>query len=165
TGVELDSLTARIAKKLYPDTTIFEKGFEETTLPNEYFDTVVGNVPFGDYPVHDHAMKRSLTRSIHDYFFAKSLEKVRPGGIMALITSRYTMDKVDPTIREYLAAKADLVAAVRLPNTAFKGNAGTEVVTDNLFLRKRVEGENAAGKAWTQAKVIEVEGIGVPINE
>src|SRR5205085_8301801 len=165
TGVELDSLTARIAKKLYPDTTIFEKGFEETTLPNEYFDTVVGNVPFGDYPVHDPSMKRSLTRSIHDYFFAKSLEKVRPGGIMAFITSRYTMDKIDPTIREYLAEKADLVAAVRLPNTAFKGNAGTEVVTDILFLQKRQPGQEPGGEKWTETEPIVIDGHPIPLNE
>ncbi len=145
TGVELDSITARIAKKLYPDSTIFEKGFEETPLPNDYFDAVVGNVPFGDYGVHDPSMKKSLTRAIHDYFFAKSAEKVRPGGILALITSRYTMDKQDETIRRYLAEKADLVAAVRLPNTAFKGNAGTEVVTDILFLQKRIDGKEPAG--------------------
>src|SRR5579872_1449432 len=92
TGIELDSITARIAKKLYPDAAIFAKGFEETKLPDNYFDAVVGNVPFGDYPMHDPAMKHSLTRSIHDYFFAKSLEKARPGAFMALITSRYTMD-------------------------------------------------------------------------
>src|SRR6266699_2227961 len=147
TGVELDSLTARIAKKLYPDTTIFAQGFEETQLPDNYFDAVVGNVPFGDYAVHDPAMKHSLTRSIHDYCFAKSLEKVRPGGIMALITSRYTMDKTDTTIRKVLAENADLVAAVRLPNTAFKGNAGTEVTTDILILQKRVPGEEPAGES------------------
>ena len=105
TGVELDSITARIAKKLYPDSTIFAKGFEETPLPDNYFDAVVGNVPFGDYAVHDPSMKRNLTRAIHDYFFAKSLEKLRPGGVMALITSRYTMDKQDDTIRQYLTDK------------------------------------------------------------
>src|SRR3989440_1275730 len=132
--VELDSLTARIAKQLYPDSTIFHQGFENTSLPEEYFDAVVGNVPFGDYPVHDPSMKHSLTRSIHDYFFAKSLEKVRPGGILALITSRYTMDKQDGTIRTALAEKADLIAAIRLPNTAFKGNAGTEVTTIIVFI-------------------------------
>src|SRR5205807_3553885 len=140
TGVELDSITARIAKHLYPDSTIFAKGFEETPLPDDYFDLVVGNVPFGDYPVHDPQTRHSLTRSIHDYFFAKSVEKVRPGGILALITSRYTMDKQDSTIRKHLAEQADLVAAIRLPNTAFKGNAGTEVTTDILFLQKRLPG-------------------------
>ncbi len=117
TGVELDPITARIARKLYPDTTIFAQGFETTPLPDNYFHTVVGNVPFGDYPVHDPEIRHSLTRSIHDYFFAKSLEKTRPGGILALITSRYTLDKQDPTVRKALAEQADLIAAIRLPNT------------------------------------------------
>lgn len=133
TGIELDSITARIAKKLYPDSSIFAKGLEDTPLPDNYFDAVVGNVPFGDYAVHDPSMNRQLTRAIHDYFFAKSLEKTRPGGVMALITSRYTMDKRDESVRKYLAEKADLLGAIRLPNTAFKGNAGTEVTTDILF--------------------------------
>src|SRR6266699_3730817 len=165
TGVELDSLTARIAKKLYPDTTIFSQGFEETQLPDNYFDAVVGNVPFGDYAVHDPTMKHSLTRSIHDYFFAKSVEKVRPGGLLALITSRFTMDKQDATIRTVLAEKADLVAAVRLPNTAFKGNAGTEVTTDILFLQKRPIGAAPAGEQWTETEPIEVEGRAIALNE
>ncbi len=166
TGVELDSLTARIAKKLYPDSTIFAQGFEEAPLPDNYFDVVVGNVPFGDYGVHDPSMKpSSLTRPIHDYFFAKSLEKVRPGGIMALITSRYTMDKQDETVRQYLADKADLVAAVRLPNTTFKGNAGTEVTTDILFLKKRAPGEAPAGEAWTQTQPVQIDGTPVSLNE
>jgi N12 class adenine-specific DNA methylase len=165
TGVELDSLTARIAQKLYPDATIFAQGFEETQLPDNYFDAVVGNVPFGDYPVHDPTMKHSLTRSIHDYFFAKSMEKVRPGGIMAFITSRYTMDKQDGTIRTALAEKADLVAAIRLPNTAFKGNAGTEVTTDILFLQKRPEGQEPAGERWTDTKIILIEDRAVALNE
>ncbi len=165
TGVELDSLTARIAKKLYPDSTIFAQGFEETALPDNYFDVVVGNVPFGDYGVHDPSMKSSLKRSIHDYFFAKSLEKVRPGGIMALITSRYTMDKQDGAVRGYLAEHADLVAAIRLPNTAFKGNAGTEVTTDILFLQKRPAGKEPAGEPWTQTQPVQIEGTAVPLNE
>jgi hypothetical protein len=148
TGVELDSVTARIARKLYPDATIFAKGFEETPLPDNYFDAVVGNVPFGDYAVHDPAMKPQLTRAIHDYFFARSLEKLRPGGVMALITSRYTMDKEKDTIRRHLAERADLLGAIRLPNTAFKDNAGTEVTTDILFLRKSAPGAQFAGHAW-----------------
>ena len=165
TGVEIDSLTGRIAQKLYPDTTIFTQGFEDTQLPDNYFDAVVGNVPFGDYPVHDPAMKKGLTRAIHDYFFAKSLEKVRLGGILALITSRYTMDKQDETIRSYLAEKADLIAAVRLPNTAFKDNAGTEVTTDILFLQKRQEGGEARGERWTGTKIVSVQDGRVPLNE
>ena len=165
TGVELDSITARIAQKLYPDSTIFAKGLEETPLPDNYFDAVVGNVPFGDYAVHDPAMKHNLTRTIHDYFFAKSLEKTRPGGVMALITSRYTMDKQDETVRRYLAERADLLGAIRLPNTAFKGNAGTEVTTDILFLRKRAPGAQASGEAWQKLESIDSPDGPIWVNE
>ena len=165
TGVELDSITARIAKQLYPDATIFAKGFEETPLPDNYFDLVVGNPPFGDYAVHDPHTRHSLTRSIHDYFFAKSLEKLRPGGILAFITSRYTMDKVDTTIRKALSGKADLIAAVRLPNTTFKGNAGTEVTTDILFLQKRREGQEPAGERWTDTGILHIADRPVALNE
>ena len=165
TGVELDSVTARIAGKLYPDSTVFAKGFEETKLPENYFDAVIGNVPFGDYGVHDPAYKRTFTRAIHDYFFAKSLDKLRPGGVMALITSRYTMDKQDPTIREHLAESADLLGAIRLPNTAFKANAGTEVTTDILFLRKRRPGEKPAGHAFLALAPIDSEDGPIHVNE
>jgi N12 class adenine-specific DNA methylase len=165
TGVELDSITARIAGKLYPDSTIFAKGFEETALPDNYFDAVVGNVPFGNYSVHDPSYKRNLTRAIHDYFFAKSLDKLRPGGVMALITSRYTMDKQDDTIRAYIAEAADLAGAIRLPNTAFKGNAGTEVTTDILFLRKRRPGEPSSGQAWRSLQEIETADGPIAVNE
>ncbi|HEU5380271.1 MAG TPA: SNF2-related protein [Ktedonobacteraceae bacterium] len=165
TGVELDSITARIAKKLYPDATVFHKGFEETSLPDDYFDAVIGNVPFGNYPVHDPATRHSLTRSIHDYFFAKSLEKTRSGGIMALVTSHYTMDKKDDVIRKHLADKADLIGAIRLPNTAFKDNAGTEVVTDVIFLRKRAVGEVSKGETWQQAQETRLESLDIPLNE
>ena len=165
TGVELDSVTARIAAKLYPDATIFAKGFEETALPDNFFDAVVGNVPFGDYGVHDPAYKRTLTRAIHDYFFAKSLDKLRPGGVMALITSRYTMDKQDSTIRDYLAERADLVGAIRLPNTAFKANAGTEVTTDILFLRKRAPGQAPSGEAWHGLAPIHTSDGEIEVNE
>jgi N12 class adenine-specific DNA methylase len=165
TGVELDGLTARIARTLYPDAAIFPQGFETTNFPDNFFDIVVGNVPFGDYPVHDPSMKRSLTRAIHDYFFAKSLDKVRPGGVMAFITSRYTMDKQDGTIRSYLAEKANLLAAIRLPNTAFKGNAGTEVTTDILFLQKRAPGQAEGGERWTTTKLISIAGDDFILNE
>ena len=165
TGVELDSLTARIAQKLYPDSTIFHKGFEEMHLPDYYFDAVVGNVPFGDYGVHDSSMKRQFTRAIHDYFFAKSLEKTRPGGVMALMTSRYTMDKLDDTIRKHLAEHADLIGAIRLPNTAFKGNAGTEVTTDILFLRKRRPGEAPSGESWQHLASVESPDGPIEVNE
>lgn len=165
TGVELDPITARIAQKLYPDSTIYAKGFEETKLPNNYFDLAVGNVPFGDYPVHDPTMKRSLKGSIHDYFFAKSLEKVRPGGIIAFITSRYTLDKEDATVRRHLADHADLVGAVRLPNTAFRGNAGTDVVTDILFLQKRAPGALPADESWVNTGTVHIDGKPVALNQ
>jgi hypothetical protein len=165
TGVELDSVTARTAKKLYPDSTIFAKGFEETPLPDNYFDAIVGNVPFGDYGVHDPSMKPQFTRAIHDYFFAKSLEKVRPGGVMALITSRYTMDKENDAIRRHLADHADLLGAIRLPNTAFKANAGTEVTTDILFLRKRAPGAQPSGEAWQHLAAIDSPDGPIEVNE
>ncbi|MEO8595375.1 MAG: DEAD/DEAH box helicase family protein [Candidatus Solibacter sp.] len=166
TGVELDSITARIAKQLYPDATIFAKGFEETILPDNFFDAVIGNIPFGNYPVHDPAYKNSpVTRTIHDYFLAKSLDKVRAGGVLALITSRYTMDKQDSTIRRYLADRADLVGAIRLPDTAFKANAGTEVTTDILFLKKREPGAAPSGITWRDLAPIDTPDGPVSVNE
>jgi N12 class adenine-specific DNA methylase len=167
TGVELDGITARIAKQLYPDATIFAKGFEETTLPDNFFDAVIGNIPFGNYPVHDPAYKNSpVTRTIHDYFLAKSLDKLRHGGVMALITSRYTMDKQDSTMRRYLSDRADLVGAIRLPNTAFKANAGTEVTTDILFLKKRIPGPAVdSGALWRDLAPIDTPDGAVAVNE
>src|SRR5580692_11533740 len=139
-----------------PFATIFAKGFEDTILPENFFDAVIGNIPFGNYPVHDPAYRHSpVTRTIHDYFLAKSLDKLRPGGVMALITSRYTMDKQDSTIRRYLSDRADLVGAIRLPNTAFKANAGTEVTTDILFFQKPAPGNNPRGEAWRELTAIE----------
>ena len=116
-----------------------QRRFEDTPLPKDFFDAAIGNIPFGNYPVYDPAYRRSpqLTRSIHDYFLAKTLDVVRPGGLIALITSRYTMDKEDSTVRRHLADGSILLGAVRLPNTTFKANAGTEVTTDILFLQKR----------------------------
>lgn len=165
TGVELDSVTARIAKKLYPDSIVFAKAFEETPLPDNYFDAVVGNVPFGNYRVHDPSYPRQVTGAIHDYFFAKSLDKLRPGGVTALITSRYTMDKQDDKVRQYLADRADLLGAIRLPNTAFKVNAGTEVTTDIIFLRKRRPGEEPSGQGWTTLAPIDTADGVIDINE
>ena len=166
TGVELDGITARIAKQLYPDATIFAKGFEETALPDNFFDAVIGNIPFGNYPVHDPAYRNSpVTRTIHDYFLAKSLDKLRAGGVMALITSRYTMDKQDSTMRRYLADRADLVGAIRLPNTAFKANAGTEVTTDILFLQKRAPGTAPRGEAWRDLAPIDTPDGAISVNE
>jgi len=134
-GVELDSLTGRIARQLYQKADITISGFEQTSQ-RDFFDLAVGNVPFGQYQVNDPAYNK-LGFSIHNYFFAKTLDQVRPGGIVAFVTSRYTMDSKDPTVRKYLAQRADLLGAVRLPNNAFKANAGTEVVSDILFLQKR----------------------------
>jgi adenine-specific DNA methylase len=136
-GVELDSITARITKLLYPDTTIFESGFEDVAFPDHFFDVAIGNVPFGDYGVHDANYKAYQTSSIHDYFFVKARDKLRPAGVLAFITSRYTMDKKEDRIREYLAEHADFLGAIRLPNTTFEDNAGTVVTTDIIFLQKR----------------------------
>lgn len=135
-GVELDSLTGRIAKQLYPDADIQIKGFEKTKFENDSFDAVVGNVPFGDYKVDDKDYNKHKFY-IHDYFVAKSIDKVRPGGVVAVITSKGTMDKENDGIRKYIAQRAELLGAIRLPDTAFKANAGTEVVSDILFLQKR----------------------------
>ena len=135
-GVELDSLTGRIAKQLYPKADIQISGFEKTNHPNDFFDVVVGNVPFGQYKVADKPYDKH-NFLIHDYFLAKSLDKVRPGGIVAVVTSKGTMDKKSPAVRKYLAQRAELLGAVRLPNTAFKENAGTEVTSDILFFKKR----------------------------
>jgi len=134
-GVELDSITGRIAKQLYPDSDITVAGFE-TTDRRDFFDLAVGNVPFGQYQVNDRAYNK-LGFSIHDYFFAKTLDQVRSGGVIAFITSRYTMDKQSPEVRRYIARRAELLGAIRLPNNAFKANAGTEVVSDIIFLQKR----------------------------
>ena len=134
-GVELDSITGRIAKKLYPQADITVAGFE-TTDRRDFYDLAVGNVPFGQYRVNDKAYNK-LRFSIHDYFFAKAIDQVRPGGVVAFVTSRYTMDSKDSTARKHMAERADLLGAIRLPNNAFKANAGTEVVSDIIFLQKR----------------------------
>ena len=134
-GVELDSITGRIAKQLYPKADITIAGFE-TTDRKDFYDLAVGNVPFGQYQVDDRAYNK-LGFSIHDYFFAKTLDQVRPGGVIAFVTSRYTMDKQSPEVRRYIAQRAELLGAIRLPNNAFRSNAGTDVVSDILFLQKR----------------------------
>ena len=137
-GVELDNLTGRIAAKLYPQANVQIKGFEDTTFPNDKFDVVVGNVPFGGYGVADPEYNR-YNFKVHDYFLAKSVDKVSPGGIVAIITSKGTMDKLNPSARKYVAERAELLGAIRLPNNAFKQTAGTEAVADILFFRKRSE--------------------------
>ena len=135
-GVELDSISGRIAKQLYPDANIQIKGFEKTDYPNDFFDVTIGNVPFGAYKVNDRQYDR-YNFMIHDYFLAKTIDQLRPGGVAALITTKGTMDKASPEVRKYLAERADLLGAIRLPNTAFKANAGTEVSADILFFQKR----------------------------
>ena len=135
-GVELDSITGRIAKQLYQNANIAIQGYEATSLPDSFFDVAIGNVPFGDYGVADKRYDKNKFL-IHDYFFAKTLDKVRPGGIVAFVTSSGTMDKKNPAVRKYIAQRADLLGAIRLPNNAFLANAGTGVVADILFLQKR----------------------------
>ena len=147
-GVELDSLTGRIAQQLYQSASITIQGYERVSYPKDFFDAAVGNVPFGNYQVNDKAYNR-LGFSIHNYFFAKALDQVRPGGIVAFVTSRYTMDAKDPAVRRYLAQRAELLGAIRLPNDAFKFNAGTEVVTDIIFLQKR-DHIDLSEPAWVQ---------------
>ena len=135
-GIELDTISAGIAQQLYQKSSIAAQGFEEVNVPDSFFDGVVGNVPFGDFKILDKRYDK-YNFLIHDYFFAKSLDKLRPGGVMALVTSKGTMDKENPSVRKYIAQRAELLGAIRLPNDTFKGNAGTEVVSDILFLQKR----------------------------
>ena len=159
--IELDKLTAKILKNLHPNidgkNVVFNEAFEGVRLLENQFDIVLSNVPFGNYPVVDRTIKESgLKKNIHDYFFVKALSLVKPGGIIAFITSRYTLDKKNSAIREYLARRADLLAAIRLPDTAFKANAGTEVVTDIIILRKReklLEGQDLP--AWVQTYMVD----------
>lgn len=160
TGIELDKLSARILKHLYPKSDIRQGGFEDQALATDFYDGVVSNVPFGDYTVHDPAFNK-YGWPIHNYFIAKALDNLKPGGVMAVVTSRYAMDAPShQPWREYVDRKAELLGAIRLPNTAFKGNAGTEVTTDVLFLQKKPAG--AAGESWTLSE--RREG-GFPLNE
>ncbi len=147
TGIEIDPLTARIAKALYPDADIRAQPFEQTKLADGFYDLAISNVPFGDYTVHDPRWN-NYKFPIHDYFFAASLEKVRAGGLLMFITSRGTMDKLDSTLREMLSTRTELLGAIRLPNNAFKKNAGTEVTTDIIMLRKLRPGEPPSGHNW-----------------
>jgi N12 class adenine-specific DNA methylase len=159
-GVELDSITGRIAKQLYPKANITVSGFENTDFPDDFFDLMVGNVPFGEYQLADRQYDR-YKLLIHDYFIVKSLDKVRPGGLMAFLTSKGTMDKRNPEVRQYIAQRANLLGAVRLPNTAFLKNAGTEVTTDILILQKR-DRLSAEEPEWLE--IGETED-GVPVNQ
>lgn len=148
TGIELDSISGRIAKQLYQDANIVISGFENVTLPDNFYDLAISNVPFGDYKLYDARYNR-YGFNIHDYFFAKSIDKVKPGGLLVFITSRFTMDKKDQKVRKYLSDKADFIGAIRLPYTAFKDNANTEVVTDIVILRKKDAGSDSVQrKEW-----------------
>jgi N12 class adenine-specific DNA methylase len=171
-AVELDSLTGRILRYLYPETKVFIQGYETTTLPQNYFDLIVSNVPFGNYGVHDPQVKQAfLKAAIHDYYFARSLALARPGGVIVFITSRYTLDKANARVRRYLAERAELLAAARLPEGAFRKNAGTEVVADVVILRKRPQPVEIVGDElnWIELGEIRLkdhsgEFIGEKIN-
>lgn len=158
-GVELDSITGRIAKQLYPEANIQVKGFEDTSFDDNSFHAAIGNVPFGDYQVADRRYAKNGFQ-IHDYFFAKTIDKVRPGGLIAFITSKGTLDKKNPAFRKYLAERAELLGAIRLPNTTFKATAGTEVTSDILFLRKR-EKSMVVDEPWVHLGKTE---DGIPVN-
>jgi N12 class adenine-specific DNA methylase len=160
-GAELDSVTGRIARLLYPDADIRVQGFETADLPSGFFDAAIGNVPFGQYKLNDPKFDK-YNFLIHDYFFCKTLDKVRPGGIIAFITSKGTLDKANTTARRYLAERAELLGAIRLPNTAFKASAGTEVTTDIIFLRKRDRLADAENEKWVYTGKTE---DGIPLNE
>ncbi len=166
-GVELDPLTGRIAQQLYQQSSIVVQGFENTELPDSFFDLAIGNVPFGSYSLHDKRYDKHHFL-IHDYFFAKTLDKVRPGGIVAFITSKGTLDKQNPSVRKYIAERAELIGAIRLPNNAFLANAGTQVTTDILFLQKREKlmdvsmPEPDSGLEWLHLGQTE---DGVPVNQ
>jgi N12 class adenine-specific DNA methylase len=164
-GIEIDPTTAAIAQQLYPDADIRAQGYESAGLPNESFDLAISNVPFGDYKLHDPQLN-DHNFLVHDYFFAKTVKHVRPGGLIVFITSKGTLDKVNSGLREYLADKVDFVSAIRLPNTAFKKNANTEVTADILFLRRLADGEKASGPAWLNlAEHVNADGVAFQINE
>ena len=166
-GVELDSITGRIAQQLYQQNSIVVQGFEDTELPDSFFDLAIGNVPFGSYSLHDKRYDKHHFL-IHDYFFARTLDKVRPGGLIAFVTSKGTMDKQNPNVRKYIAERAELIGAIRLPNNAFYANAGTQVTTDIIFLQKREKlidvsmPEADSGLEWLHLGQTE---NGVPINQ
>lgn len=151
TMVELDGITGLIAKYLYPNADVRIQGFEKANIPDNYMDVAISNVPFGNYAISDKAYPKKVTSAIHNYFFAKSIDKVRPGGIVMFITSSYTMNAQDTTVRRYIMGKADLLGAIRLPSNAFKENAGTEVVTDILILKKREAGKLYAGEDFLES--------------
>ena len=158
TMVELDGITGLIAKYLYPNADVRIQGFEKAKIPNDFMDVAISNVPFGNYAIADKTYPKKVTSAIHNYFFAKSLDKVRPGGIVMFITSSYTMNSKDATVRRYIMQRADLLGAIRLPDSAFKGNAGTEVVTDILILKKRAANTAYAGEDFLEAPYQYIRG-------
>ena len=165
TMVELDGITGLIAKYLYPNADVRIQGFEKANIPDNYMDVAISNVPFGNYAITDKAYPKKVTSAIHNYFFAKSLDKVRPGGIVMFITSSYTMNSKDSTVRRYIMQRADLLGAIRLPDSAFKGNAGTEVVTDIIVLKKRAANTEYAGEDFLEAPYKYIDGYnGAYIN-
>lgn len=166
TGIEFDSITGGILKQLYPDERILVESFVDTQLPEGFYDVAAGNPPFHNTPILSDPKYKKYAFVLHDYFFAKTIDAVKPGGLVMFVTSRYTMDKMNNKARQYLADRADLVGAIRLPQTAFQKNAGTEVVTDVLFLRKRVAGETFEhGKNWLNTAPVQVEKHEFQVNE
>lgn len=165
TGVEMDKLTARIARFLLPESNILNNDFVKQKFPDNFFDLAIGNPPFANITVLDDPAYKKYRFNLHDYFFAKSLDKVRPGGLLVFVTSKGTMDKASDKARSFMAERADLVGAVRLPQTAFKQNAGTDVVTDVIFLRKRLPGEKAAGQAWQELAEVDTPEGKTLVNE
>ncbi len=165
TGIEYDTITGNIAALLYPESNMIVGDFTKTKLPRDYFDAAIGNPPFGQIKIQNDPEYRKQGFLLHDYFFAKTIDRVKPGGLLVFVTSAGTMNKASDRARAYLAERADLLGAVRLPQTAFKDNAGTEVVTDVIFLRKRAEGEAPAGQAWLSLKEVSTPQGPTQINE
>ena len=166
TGIELDEVTGQIGKLLYPQSDVRIQGFEKTKMPNDFYDVAIGNVPFGRYEVFDEDYKNvKVSKSIHNFFFLKAIDKVRPGGVMVFITSHYTMDSKSNQLRSYLSNKAEFLGAIRLPNTAFKNNAGTEVTTDIIILKKLPEGKVAENREWLETSSFKVGNDTIDLNE
>jgi len=166
TGIEFDPITGGILQQLFPDERILVESFIDTKLPKNFYDVAIGNPPFSGTPILADPEYRKLGLKRHDYFFAKTIDRIKPGGLVMFVTSRYTMDKLDDKARAYLAERADLVGAIRLPQTAFKQNAGTDVVTDVLFLRKKVDGETFPhAQPWAKSVPMKVGGSTFPVNE
>ena len=165
TGIEFDRITGTILKQLFPDEQVRVESYVASQLPSNFYDVAIGNPPFASTPILEDPAYKKYGFPLHDYFFAKTIDKVRPGGVVAFVSSRYTMDKRGDKMRDYLAERADLIGAIRLPQTAFKKNAGTEVITDVLFLQKRAPGQAAAGQAWAGIKDVVIGGHTFGVNQ